>query len=65
MAVALGYYATGQLGRLYANVSPADFWAVHAGLSVACLAFLALAGPPIARALAAPAREASEAIATA
>lgn len=54
LAVALGYYATGQLGRLYAHVSPAAFWAIHAGLSVACLAFLALAGPPIARALAAP-----------
>jgi POT family proton-dependent oligopeptide transporter len=61
LAIALGYFATGELGRLYAHLTPAAFWAVHAGLSVVCLAFLALAGPSIARALATPASEASEA----
>jgi hypothetical protein len=42
------------LGRIYAHVSPAAFWALHAGLCLACLAFLALAGPAIARVLATP-----------
>jgi POT family proton-dependent oligopeptide transporter len=51
MSVAGGYYITGQLGRLYEHMSPAAFWSVHAGLDVATLAFLALAGPPLARAL--------------
>ncbi len=57
LSVALGYFATGQLGLLYVHVSPAAFWAVHAGLSVVCLVFLAVAGPPIARTLAAPREE--------
>jgi proton-dependent oligopeptide transporter, POT family len=54
LSLAAGYFVTGQLGRVYSHVSPAAFWALHAGLCLACLAFLALAGPPIARALAAP-----------
>jgi POT family proton-dependent oligopeptide transporter len=62
LSVALGYYVTGQLGRLFVHFSSAAFWAIHAGLCVACLAFLALAGPHIARALASPASAPSEAI---
>jgi len=58
LSIAAGYFVTGQLGRAYAHLSPAAFWSVHAGLDVACLAFLALAGPPIARALATPRAEA-------
>jgi POT family proton-dependent oligopeptide transporter len=60
LSIAAGYFLTGQLGRAYAHLSPAAFWGVHAGLDVACLAFLALAGPPIARALATPRPEALE-----
>lgn len=52
LSTAGAYYITGQLGRLYEHVSPAAFWAAHAGLDVGCLAFLALAGPAIARTLA-------------
>jgi POT family proton-dependent oligopeptide transporter len=48
---AAGYFLTGQLGRLYAHLSPAAFWSVHIGMDVACLIFLAAAGPPLARAL--------------
>lgn len=54
LAIAAGYFATGQLGRVYAFMSPAAFWGLHAAMCAACLAFLALAGPPIARALAVP-----------
>jgi len=54
LSIAAGYFATGQIGRLYAHTSPTAFWSLHAGLDAACLVFLALAGPFIARALAAP-----------
>jgi POT family proton-dependent oligopeptide transporter len=49
LSVAAGYFATGQLGRLYPHVSHPVFWGVHAAMGLACLAYLALAGPPIAR----------------
>ena len=48
---AVGYFLTGQLGRLYGHMTPAAFWSVHIGLDAAALLFLALAGPPIARML--------------
>jgi len=56
LSIAAGYFATGQLGRAYAHVSPAAFWALHVALCAACVVFLALAGPAIARALAVPRR---------
>ena len=61
LSIAAGYFATGQLGRLYAHLSPAAFWGVHAGLGLASLVFVALAGPYIARALATPRLKAPDA----
>jgi POT family proton-dependent oligopeptide transporter len=55
LSTAASYFITGQLGRLYAHLTPAAFWGVHVGVEAACLVFLALAGPFIARALARPA----------
>jgi len=52
LAVAGGYFVTGQLGRLYEHMTPTAFWGLHTAVMAGCLAFLALAGPPIARALA-------------
>ena len=53
MSMAASYFITGQLGRLYAHLSPAAFWSIHIGVNAAAVLFLALAGPLIARALAA------------
>jgi POT family proton-dependent oligopeptide transporter len=63
LSLAAGYFVTGQIGRVYAHVSPAAFWGVHVAMCVACVAFLALAGPAIARALAVPRGENPEAAA--
>lgn len=52
MSMAASYAMTGQLGRLYAHLSPAAFWSVHIGVSAAAVLFVAVAGPLIARALA-------------
>ena len=60
LSIAAGYFVTGQLGRAYVHLSPAAFWGLHAGLDAACLAFLALAGPSIARVLATPGADAPE-----
>jgi POT family proton-dependent oligopeptide transporter len=54
LSMAVSYYITGQLGRLYAHLTPAAFWGVHVGMMAASLIFLALAGPFIARGLARP-----------
>lgn len=54
MSMAASYYIAGQLGRLYVHLSPAAFWSVHMAINAAAILFLALAGPPIARALARP-----------
>jgi POT family proton-dependent oligopeptide transporter len=52
LSMAAAYFITGQLGRLYAHLTPAAFWATHIAVEAAALLFLALAGPFIARALA-------------
>jgi POT family proton-dependent oligopeptide transporter len=53
LSMAASYFITGQLGRLYAHLTPAAFWATHIGVEAAAVLFLAVAGPSIARGLAA------------
>jgi POT family proton-dependent oligopeptide transporter len=52
LSMAGSYYITGQLGRLYAHLSPAVFWGTHVAVMAAALVFLAVAGAFIARGLA-------------
>lgn len=52
LSMAASYYMTGQLGRLYAHLTPSGFWSVHVGVMAAGVVFLVVAGPFIARALA-------------
>jgi len=62
LSMAAAYFITGQLGRLYAHLSPAAFWSLHIGVNAGAVLFLALAGPFIARALAShPAEVAADA----
>jgi len=51
LSMALSYYITGQLGRLYAHLTPPAFWSIHVGVMAAGVVFLVVAGPFIARGL--------------
>ncbi len=52
LSMAASYYITGQLGRLYAHLTPSAFWSVHVGVMAAGVVFLVVAGPFITRGLA-------------